>query len=86
MNLSKILQTAFAKVGINICKTQLVILLLVGWSRTVSVNFLLMNITQISITEYSTRAICRIKLLPVTHVLVDTWMLTLSQFTNFKCV
>ena len=24
------------------------------------------------------RALCRIKLLPVTHVLVDTWMLTLK--------
>ena len=24
----------------------------------------------------ATRALCRIKLLPVTHVLVDTWMLT----------
>ena len=25
-----------------------------------------------------TRALCRIKLLPVTHVLVDTWMLTVK--------
>ena len=24
------------------------------------------------------RALCRIKLLPVTHVLVDTWMLTVK--------
>ena len=24
------------------------------------------------------RALCRIKLLPVTHVLVDTWMLTIK--------
>ena len=24
------------------------------------------------------RALCRIKLLPVTHVLVDTWMLTVT--------
>ena len=30
------------------------------------------------------RALCRIKLLPVTHVLVDTWMLTVNQFTNFQ--
>ena len=26
----------------------------------------------------STRALCRIKLLPVKHVLVDTWMLTVK--------
>ena len=25
-----------------------------------------------------TRALCRIKILPVTHVLVDTWMLTVK--------
>ena len=30
--------------------------------------------------QFSTwgRALCRIKLLPVTHVLVDTWMLTVK--------
>ena len=27
---------------------------------------------------YQSRALCRIKLLPVTHVLVDTWMLTVK--------
>ena len=35
-----------------------------------------------SIIEYGppgpSRALCRIKLLPVTHVLVDTWMLTVK--------
>ena len=30
-----------------------------------------------------TRALCRTKLLPVTHVLVDTWMLTVKQVYQF---
>ena len=29
-------------------------------------------------TQVPVRALCRIKLLPVTHVLVDTWMLTVN--------
>ena len=28
------------------------------------------------IQSHTDKALCRIKLLPVTHVLVDTWMLT----------
>ena len=31
-----------------------------------------------SVVIHSSRALCRIKLLPVTHVLVDTWMLTVK--------
>ena len=30
------------------------------------------------LNSFSSRALCRIKLLPVTHVLVDTWMLTVK--------
>ena len=33
-----------------------------------------------------TRALCRIKLLPVTHVLVDTWMLTVKLVYEFSDV
>ena len=34
----------------------------------------------------ATRASCRIKLLPVTHVLVDTWMLTVKLVYEFSDV
>ena len=33
-----------------------------------------------------TRALCRIKLLPVTHVLVDTWMLTVKPVNKLSDV
>ena len=33
-----------------------------------------------------TRALCRIKLLPVTHVLVDTWMLTVKLVYELSSV
>ena len=32
------------------------------------------------------RALCRIQLLPVTHVLVDTWMLTVKLVTELSDV
>ena len=32
------------------------------------------------------RALCRIKLLPVTHVLVDTWMLTVKLVYELSSV
>ena len=32
------------------------------------------------------RALCRIKLLPVTHVLVDTWMLTVKLVDELSSV
>ena len=32
----------------------------------------------VSLSVTQTRAFCRIKLLPITHVLVDTWMLTVK--------
>ena len=34
----------------------------------------------------TSRALCRIKLLPVTHVLVDTWMLTVKLVYELSSV
>ena len=38
------------------------------------------------VTRGQHRALCRTKLLPVTHVLVDTWMLTVKPVCKLKNV
>jgi len=43
-------------------------------------------INKIEVSLFPSRALCRIKLLPVTHVLVDTWMLTVKLVYELSSV
>ena len=49
-----------------------------SFSTFLSINTDSNRASRFTITKYHSVALCRIKLLPVTRVLVDTWMLTVK--------